>query len=98
MRKLIIRVFYIMVGGLSRQQAEEQMYELMQEYHPNLPDDLNEDYHIEDIWLPITQGQSKVEVIYPSKLEIEDLDLENVNKLIEKLNEIKTRLANNSNS
>jgi hypothetical protein len=87
-----------MVGGLSRQQAEEQMYELMQEYHPNLPDDLNEDYHIEDIWLPITQGQSKVEVIYPSKLEIEDLDLENVNKLIEKLNEIKTRLANNSNS
>jgi len=57
-----------------------------------LPEDINSQYHIEDVWLPITEGDSKVEVIYPNKFEVEDLDLDNINKLIDKLNEIKNKL------
>lgn len=97
MRKLIIRVFYISVSGLSRQQAEEQIYQLMSNYkleNDNLPEDISINYHIEDVWLPITEGNSRVEVIYPPKFEIEDLDLENIDKLINTLNEIKIKLEN----
>jgi hypothetical protein len=78
MRKLIIRLFRINVAGSSRQQAEQQLYELIKEYGPKLKDDIKENYHIEDIWLPITQGDSKVDVIYPPKFEDEDLNLEDL--------------------
>jgi hypothetical protein len=98
MRKLIIRVFYISVKGLSRQQAEQTIFQLMQEYKPNenLPDDILEHYFIHDIWLPITEGQSgesRVEIIYPNKFEVEDLDLESIDKLIERLKEIKEEIS-----
>jgi len=99
MRKLIIRVFYISVRGLTRQQAEQTIYEFMSEYVPedNLPKDILEQYFIHDIWIPITNdqhGDSRVEIIYPNKFDIEDLDLDNIDKLINKLNEIKDKLKN----
>jgi len=99
MRKLIIRVFYISVRGLSRQHAEQTMFDLMTEYNPeeNLPEDILEHYFIHDIWIPITDGQSrdsKVEIIYPNKFEFEDLSLENIDLLIDKLNEIKNKMNN----
>lgn len=94
MRKLITRVFYIPVDGLSRQQAQIQIADLISDYSPDyLPDDIKEQYHIENLWFPVTGGQPcKVEVIYPPKFEVEDLDLENLDKLIDKLNEIKLKL------
>ena len=61
-KKLIMRTFYINVDGLTRQQAEQQIYELMKEYSdPDLPNDIRKQYHFEDIWLPITGGDCRVE-------------------------------------
>ena len=95
MKKLIMRTFYINVSGMNRQQAKEQILELMEIYNPkNLPDDIRENYFVDDIWLPTT-NETKVDVIYPSKFENGDLDLESIEKLIEKLTEIKSQLIKN---
>lgn len=93
MKKLIMRAFYINVDGLSRKQAEEQLYQLMIDYHSDtLSDEIKENYIIEDVWFPVTSPFStKVEVIYPNKFEVEDLDLENIDKMIVHLEEIKRK-------
>lgn len=92
MRKLIIRSFYINVSGLSRDQAKEQIEVLKDNCKmDNMPNDIKENYFIEDVWFPILQGDSKVEIIYPSKFDVDDLNLEDLNKLINKLQEIRNK-------
>lgn len=99
-KELIIMVFKIDIQGLTRQEAQHQIYQLMKEYEF---EDLKDDYNIKQIWLP-TQGVTDVKVIYPvsgifdSKLikEIEDVVseypdstlTEGLNKI---LSEIKTK-------
>jgi hypothetical protein len=77
-RKLIIRVFYINVGGLSRQQAKQQIYELMNEYkhdENDLPEDIFNQYYFDDVWLPI-HGESRLEIIVPDNF----IELEKIKK------------------
>jgi len=91
-RKLIIIVFYIPVQGLSRQQAEKQIYDLMEAYHPDLPEDMNEKYHIEHLWFPTKAEEPKVELIYPPKFQLDKeviADITDIDKLIQKLEEFK---------
>ena len=60
-KELIILLFKIDVQGLTRQQVEEQIYQLMKDYEF---EDLKNDYNIKQIWLP-TRGTTDVKVIYP---------------------------------
>jgi hypothetical protein len=60
--KLLILCFYINVDGLTPAQAEEILTQLMQRYKLDIPG-----YHIEQIWLPIKEGDSRVECIYSDK-------------------------------
>lgn len=74
MKELIIMLFKINIGGLSRQQAEQQMYELMKEYHMEDDEELKENYIIREIWLPI-EGQSDVKIIYPQPQYTQSIEL-----------------------
>ena len=88
--------FYVNIEGLTRQQAEQQIYELIKEYEPQfLPDDIQKNYYVENIWLPIRQGQSRVELIYPGKFQLDEYDnvqITDVDKLIEDLQKYKERM------
>jgi hypothetical protein len=68
-KKLIILLYRIDVGGLTRQQAEQQLGALMDEYSLRDDNELKEHYIIREIWLPIningSGGGSDVNVIYP---------------------------------
>jgi hypothetical protein len=89
-RKLIIVAIYINIDGLTRQQAEQQVYQLMNEYRPDfLPDDIKENYHVEHIWLPVkSPAVSKIELIYPPIFQ-PNIDKDEIDKMIEKLQKIK---------
>lgn len=84
MKELIIIVFKINIGSLSRQQAEQQMYELMKEYHMEDDEELKENYIIREIWLPIIEGQSDVKIIYPQPQYIQSIELEDLVKSVTK--------------
>lgn len=75
MKELIIMVFKIDVEGLSRQQAEQQILQLMKEYDFNEDDDIKDDYIIKQIWLP-THGITDVKVIYPIPNVVKSAELE----------------------
>jgi hypothetical protein len=89
-RKLIILAIYINIDGLTRQQADQQVYELMKEYHPDfLPDDIKENYHVEHLWLPVkSPAVSKIELIYPPNFQY-NIDKDEIDKMIEGLQKIK---------
>lgn len=72
-KELIIIVYKIAIGGLTRQHAEEQIYELMKEYSFSQDEQLKENYLIREIWLPIREGDSDVKVIYPINSNSTDL-------------------------
>lgn len=82
MKELIIIVFKINIGGLSRQQAEQQMYELMKNYALSKDEELKENYIIREIWLPIIEGQSDVKIIYPQPKYIQSIELEDLVKSV----------------
>ena len=62
-KELIILAIYINVDGLTRQQAEKQIYELIKNYE-NMYKDINKDVKI--YWFPVSGvQQTRVECIYP---------------------------------
>jgi hypothetical protein len=85
MRELIIIVFKINIQGLSRQQAEQNIYELMESYNLSDDEDLKENYIIKQIWLPI-EGESDVKVIYPISQTFKSCEIDElVNDINERL-------------
>jgi hypothetical protein len=75
-KELLILVYKINIQGLSRQVAQQQLHELMQNYCFSKDEDIKENYIIKEIWLPITEGQSDVKVVYPTpqySIELEEL-------------------------
>ena len=89
-RKLIILAIYINIDGLTRQQAEQQVHQLMTEYQPDfLPDDIKENYHVEHLWMPVkSPAVSKIELIYPPIFQ-SNIDKDEIDKMIAKLQKIK---------
>lgn len=81
-KELIIIVYKMNVAGLNRQQAEEQIYQLMNEYNMSDDEDLKENYIIKEIWLPITEGQTDVKIIYPIPQYIQSIELEELVKSV----------------
>jgi len=62
-KELIILAIYINVGGLSRQQAEQQLYQLIKNYE-DMYKDINKDIKV--YWFPVSDNQeTRVECIYP---------------------------------
>jgi len=64
-KELIIIVYRITVNGLTRQQAQQSIHDLMTTYKLTDDPELKDDYIIREIWLPVMEGQSEVKVIYP---------------------------------
>lgn len=77
MQKLIL-VFYINIAGLRRQQAEREIYALIQAY---------EEQHKENdmltYWFPIQEGETRLECINPQRLNDDEYEqvLERVQNL-----------------
>lgn len=65
MKQLLIIVYKINVGGLTRQQAEQSMKALIDEYMLSSDIELKDNYIIKEIWLPVQNSESDVKVIYP---------------------------------
>jgi hypothetical protein len=82
-RQLIYRVFYLNISGLTRQQAEQTIYEMMNAFKSDLPEDIKERYYVENIFIPV-QHESKVELLYPDQINSIN-NLESLDKLIETL-------------
>ena len=70
------------VQGLTRQQAQEQLNQFIQNYTLSSDEELKENYTIREIWLPITEGQSDVKVIYPIPQYSQTIELEELVKAI----------------
>ena len=85
-KQLIIMVFYINVRGLTRQRAEEQVYELMKNQHCQFETpEIMENYIIRTIFLPVEDKESDVKIIYPVSGQSEnDEVLEFIKELEEK--------------
>ena len=83
-KELIIIVYRICVEGFTRQQAEEQICDLMKLYRLSDDEELKENYIIREIWLPILKGDSDVKIIYPTSLN-KSVELD---KLIEEINAV----------
>jgi len=81
-KELLIIVFKINVQSLTRQQAQQQIYEFMQSNTLSSDEELKENYTIREIWLPITDGQSDVKVIYPIPQYSQNIELEELVKTI----------------
>jgi len=64
-KELIIIVYRINVDGFSRQQAEQSIQSVMEEYSLSMDEELKENYIIRDIFLPIRDGETDVKIIYP---------------------------------
>lgn len=79
-KELIIIVYKFNIAGLTRQQAEQQTYEMMKEYCMSGDEDLKENYIIKEIWLPITEGQTDVKIIYPIPQYTQNIELEELVK------------------
>jgi hypothetical protein len=95
-RELIIIACYINVEGLSRKIEEEEMYKLINKYRPEgLPDDINENYYIDYMWIPIKKGVSRIELVYPSKFKMNEIALEDVDLFIDELKKYKEKNGRN---
>lgn len=81
-KELIIMLFKINVNNLNRQQAEQQIYELMNEYHMEDDIELKQNYIIRQIWIPIIEGESDVKIIYPTPHYIQSIELEDLVKSV----------------
>ena len=75
-KELIILVYKINIAGLTRQQAEQSMVQLTKEYSFEEDSELQENYIFRNIWLPITEGNSDVKVIFPVPTESKNVELE----------------------
>ena len=81
-KELLIIVYKIYVAGLSHQQAKQQIDAFIQNYSLKNDEELKENYTIREIWLPITEGQSDVKVIYPIPQYSQTIELEELVKAI----------------
>jgi len=74
----IIFVFYLNVNGLTRQQADSQLYEMIQNYS------LIKDYtDVVQFFLPIKEGDSRIEMLNPGSINDNTYP-----ELLEKLDDI----------
>ena len=67
-KELLIIVYKINVAGLTRQQAEQGMFDLIETYSLRNDEELKDDYIIREIFLPIRDGDNgdtDVKIIYP---------------------------------
>jgi 5-formyltetrahydrofolate cyclo-ligase len=69
MRKLIL-VFYINIGGLTRQRADQYIHELVELYQSQ-----HEENDILTYWFPIQNGENRIECINPERLNNDEYDL-----------------------
>lgn len=91
-RKLIIIAVYINVEGLSKALSEDEMYTLINKYNPDsLPEDINEHYYIDYMWIPIKKGPSRIELLYPTKFDVSEIALEDIDSFIEELKKHKEK-------
>lgn len=94
-KELIILLYRIDVGGLTRQQAEQQLGALMDEYSLRDDEELKEHYIIREVWLPINinggGGDSDVKVIYP-------IAVQQPSQLCDLIDEISARINDNPDS
>jgi len=90
-KELLIIVYKIPIAGLTRQQAEEQIYQLMENYKMSDDPELIDDYIIKEIWLPTQDIGPDVKVIYPipHTQNIKSIELENL------IEELSTRINEN---
>lgn len=63
-KELIIIVYKIGIGGLTKQQYEEQVKNIMNICSFSKDEELKENYIIREIWIPTTDD-SDVKIIYP---------------------------------
>jgi len=95
-RELIIIACYINVEGLSKKIAEKEMFALINKYNPDeLPDDINENYYIDYMSIPIKKGVSRIELLYPPKFKMDEIALEDVDLFIEELKKYKEKNGRN---
>ena len=83
-KELLIIVYYICCAGLTRQQAEQQILQLMDEYHDMFDEpDIKDYYIIKDIWLPVTDGdRTEVKLLYPTPKYTMSSEVEELVKMI----------------
>lgn len=74
MKQLIIIVYKINVEGLTRSNVQEHIENLSKFNSLKNDEELMNDYLIKEIWLPITDSDSDVKVIYPVSLDKEQLE------------------------
>ena len=67
MKQLLIIVYKINVRGLSHQRVEDSMKNMIENMSLTQDKELKENYHIREIWLPCTDDETDVKVIYPIK-------------------------------
>lgn len=75
-KELLIIVYKINVGGFSSVQAQEVIHRYVENCSLRNDEELKENYMIREIFMPINNGDSDVQVIYPispSSSEIHDL-------------------------
>ena len=96
----IYKKFVIPVGGLTRQQAEQQIYELMSEYHDDVQWDdrmgtvsINGQTNIpfsKDFWFPDgTTGTPNVEILQPTQVNLnEDIVLQWFYKILKRASKL----------
>jgi len=73
-KELIIIVFKIDINGMSKQTAEQQILQLMNQYKYDEDEELKENHVIRQIWLP-TRGNTDVKVIYPVSGLMDNIEL-----------------------
>ena len=96
----IYKKFVIPVGGLSRQQAEQQVYELMSEYHDDVQWDermgtvsINGQTNIpfsKDFWFPEGQGGTPtIDILQPTQVNLnEDIVLQWFYKILKRASKL----------
>ena len=96
----IYKKFVIPVGGLTRQQAEQQIYELMSEYHDDVQWDermgtvsINGQTNIpfsKDFWFPDGQaGTPNIEILQPTQVNLnEDIVLQWFYKILKRASKL----------
>ena len=86
MKKLLIIVYKLNVSGFTRSQAVEGMNHLIESYNLRKDEELKEHYMIREIYLPVTEEESDVKIIYTSS------------ELNELVSEISDKIKKNSDS
>jgi hypothetical protein len=89
MKELIIILYKIDVGGLSRQQVDQQVTYIVKNFSLKEDEELKNNYIIREIFLPVTNiSETDVKIIYPiprytTSPEINELVAEISNKIKE---------------